>query len=122
MTRWDKKKESELFGGAVKTRIMMCRDGAVGGMMQQGEEYDENETMMSGGSVKVDSSDMVQGDDAVMMCRDDAVGGMLQQNDEYNDNGIMMCEDGATYDMMQHIGDDDVFVDSEKVMKGIVKG
>ena len=71
--------------------------------------------MMSGGSAKVDGSDMVQGDDAVMMCKDDAVGGILQQSDEYDNNGSMMCEDGATNGKVQHI-DDDVFIYTENVI------
>ena len=60
---------------------------------------------------------MVQKEDVVMMCRDGTVGGMMQQGNENDDNGIMICGDGATCDMMQHIGDDDVFADSEQVIK-----
>ena len=63
MTSTDKTRPNKkLFGGAVKAKVMICGVGAIGGMVQQGETYDE-----------------------IVMCRDDAVEGRLQQSDDDNE-------------------------------------
>ena len=63
MTRTDRTRPiDKLFGGAVKTEYIMCGDGAIGGMVQQGENYDE-----------------------IVKCRDDAVEGRLQKSDDDNE-------------------------------------
>ena len=60
MTSTDKTRQIEkLFGGAVKTEYKICGDGAIGGMVQQGENGDQT-----------------------VGCRDDAVGGRLQRVDD----------------------------------------
>ena len=109
MTSTDKTRPIEkLFGGAVKTEYKICGDGAIGGMVQQGENGDQTvgcrDDAVGGRLQQVDdNSEMVQGSD--VQCRDCAVGGRLQEN-EYDENGSLIDEDDAINEDMHYVNDE----------------
>ena len=121
MTSTDKTRPIEkLFGGAVKTEYKICGDGAIGGMVQQGENGDETvgcrDDAVGGRLQRVDDdSEMVQGSD--VQCRDDAFGGRLQE-DEFDENGSLIDGDDATNGEMHYINDE-VFSCEEYEMSSV---